>query len=47
VGQPAAAASAPETAPAVAAAVKPISGFSLLFGALLASLRNLFGRKKP
>lgn len=46
-GQPAAAASAPETAPAVAAAVKPISGFSLLFGALLASLRNLFGRKKP
>ena len=46
-GQPAAAASAPETAPTVAAAVKPISGFSLLFGALLASLRNLFGRKKP
>jgi hypothetical protein len=26
---------------------KPISGFSLLFGALLASLRNLFGGKKP
>ena len=46
-GQPAVAASAPETAPAVAAAVKPISGFSLLFGALLASLRNLFGRTKP
>lgn len=26
---------------------KPISGFSLLFGALLASLRNLFRGKKP
>jgi len=34
-------------APAATQAVKPISGFSLLFGALLASLRNLFGGKKP
>ncbi|MBY0439240.1 MAG: SRPBCC family protein [Burkholderiales bacterium] len=33
--------------PATPAPAKPISGFSLLFGALLASLRNLFGRKKP
>jgi hypothetical protein len=39
---PAGPASVPPPAPA-----KPISGFSLLFGALLASLRNLFGRKKP
>ena len=35
------------TRPAPAQAAKPISGFSLLFGALLASLRNLFGGKKP
>lgn len=46
---PAAAVVARTTPPTTAAstAVKPISGFSLLFGALLASLCNLFGRKKP
>ena len=43
----AAAASAPSPTQATATAAKPISGFSLLFGALLASLRNLFGGKKP
>ncbi|MFN8772993.1 MAG: SRPBCC family protein [bacterium] len=43
----AAAADAPAARPAPAQAAKPISGFSLLFGALLASLRNLFGGKKP
>ena len=42
-----AAAAATRPAPAATQAVKPISGFSLLFGALLASLRNLFGGKKP
>lgn len=46
---PAAAAAVRPTPPTSTAgtAVKPISGFSLLFGALLASLRNLFGWKKP
>jgi hypothetical protein len=42
-----AAGAATRPAPAATQAVKPISGFSLLFGALLASLRNLFGGKKP
>lgn len=44
------AAPAPSPSPlpsATPAPAKPISGFSLLFGALLASLRNLFGRKRP
>lgn len=42
-----AAGSTTRPAPAATQAAKPISGFSLLFGALLASLRNLFGGKKP
>jgi len=41
------AASAAAAPPPRAAAAKPISGFSLLFRALLDSLRNLFGGKKP
>jgi carbon monoxide dehydrogenase subunit G len=53
---PAAGTDAPASAPAASAAppqaaavapARPIAGFSLLLGALLASLRNLFGRKKP
>lgn len=42
---PASVSGAPRASAAVAA--KPISGFSLLLRALLASLRNLFGGKKP